>query len=102
MKFIFISLLISFTSFNPFEDTCDDLKFEVKVIHTTNGLDNGTIDVTVTKSSSEVKVFLYSEGENENKLDVKLDELNKLKSGTYMLVLQNSKCHAVKRDIIIK
>ena len=101
MKFIFISLLISFSSFNPPVDNCDDLKFEVKVTHTTNGLDNGIIDVTVTKGSSNLDVFLYGDIRSKNKLKVKIDELKNLASGTYILILQNDKCSTVKRDILI-
>ncbi len=104
MKFLLVSLLISFSYFNsqPESLDCDDLKFNIEVIHTSNGLDNGIIDVTITKSTSKVKVYLYSEGKSANKLNIKLDDLKKLKAGTYMLVLQNDNCYAVKRDIVIR
>lgn len=102
MKFLLISVLIAFSSFNSETEPCKDLTYDIKLTHTSGGQDNGIIEVTITKSASKVKTYLYSEGKTENKLDVKLDELTRLKAGTYMLVLQNDICYAVKRDIIIK
>lgn len=102
MKFILISVLLAFSSFNTTSDICDDLKFDIEVTHTTNSLDNGIIDVTITKGNTSVKAFLYGKSRSNNKLNIKIDELKSLSSGTYTLVLQNKNCSSVKSDIIIK
>ena len=102
MKFIFISLLIAISSFSFQSDTCGDLKFDIEVTHTSGGIGNGIIDVTIIKSSSKAMAYLYGDEKSKNKLNIDPDQLNKLKAGTYMLVLQNDQCYAVKRDIIIK
>ncbi len=102
MKLLLISVLIAISPFNLETEPCKDLTYDIKLTHTSDGKDNGIIEVTITKSSSKVKAFLYSEGKSGNKLDVKLDELTHLKAGKYILVLQNKECSSVKRDIIIK
>ena len=102
MKVVLVSVLVVFSSFLPNEQECDQLKFEINIVHTTDGRDNGKIEVSNIDSPSQVKAFLYGNGKNKNKLDVKIEKLVKLGSGTYTLVLQNNKCSAVKRDIIVR
>lgn len=102
MKIILISVLLAFSSFNSAINECDELKFDFKIVNTSNGLDNGAIEVKITKSSSKVKAYLYSYGKSDNRLGVKTDELDNLRKGKYMLVLQNDNCFAAERDIIIK
>jgi len=104
MKFLLVSLLISFSYFNSQLESldCDDLKFSIEVTHTSNGQDNGIINVTIVKSETKAKAFLYGKLKSNNKLGVNPTELTGLKSGKYILVLQNKECSSVKRDIIIK
>ena len=102
MKFILISVLLGFSSFSTTSDVCDDLKFDIEVTHTTDGLNNGKIDVTITKGLQNVKAFLYAKSRGNNRLNIKIDELKNLPSGTFTLVLQNKNCSSVKSDIIIK
>ena len=101
MKIVFVSVLVVIASFLPKEQECDQLKFDINVVHTTGGLDNGKIEVTNIESPSKVRAFLYGD-KRENRLDVKVEKLDKLKSGTYILILQNKKCSTVKRDIVVK
>jgi len=89
-------------SYLPNEDECDQLKFDVSIVDTTNGLDNGTIEVSIVKSSSKVRAYLYGDKKSKNRLDVRIDKLNKLPAGTYLLVLQNNDCSAVKRNLVVK
>ncbi len=103
MKLVLFSIIIVLSSFSAVEDEfCDDLKFSIEVTHTSSGLDNGVIDVVIIKSESKAKAYLYGESKNKNKLDVELSELTGLKSGKYILVLQNKKCSTVEHDIIIR
>jgi len=102
MKIVFASVLVVLASFIPKEQECDQLKFDINVVHTTNGLDNGKIEVVNIDSPSKVRAFLYGDKRDKNRLDVKVEKLDKLKAGTYILILQNKKCSSVKRDIIVK
>ena len=102
MKIVFVSVLLFLASFISKEQECDQLKFEINVVHTSDGLDNGKIEVTNIDSPSKVRAFLYGDKREKNKLDVKVEKLEKLKPGTYILILQNKKCSSVKRDIIVK
>jgi len=81
---------------------CDGLKFEIEIIHTTSNLNNGIIEVTVIKSNSKVRVFLYGDLKSKNRLDVKPSELTQLAAGTYLLVIRDDKCNKIKRDIVIE
>lgn len=95
--------MLLFSSISSTEKNyCDDLKFSIEVTHTTNGTNNATLEITVIKSASKVKAYLYGDTKSKNKLNVELTELTDLPSGKYILVLQNNKCSSVKRDIIIK
>jgi hypothetical protein len=102
MKIVLVGVLVIFTSFLPREQECDQLKFDINIVHTTDGQDNGKIEVSNINSPSQVKAFLYGNGKNKNKLDVKIENLEKLGVGTYTLILQNKKCSTVTRDIIIR
>ena len=102
MKIVFASVLVVIASFLPKEQECDQLKFDVNVVHTTEGLDNGKIEVINIDSPSKVRAFLYGDKRDKNRLDVKVEKLDKLKAGTYILILQNKKCSSVKRDIVVK
>ena len=102
MKIVLIGVLVVFTSFLPKEQECDQLKFEVNIVHTTDGRDNGKIEISNIDSPSEVRAFLYGNGKNNNVLDVKIEKLVKLGAGSYTLILQNKKCSAVKRNIIVR
>ena len=102
MKLIFVSVLLAMVSLLSKEEQCDTLKFDLEITHTTDGLDNGKIEVTILESPSRVKAFLYGDKKNKNRLDVKIDKLVKLQAGTYVLVLQNKECSSVKNNIIIK
>jgi hypothetical protein len=102
MKLFFISVLLMGMSFLPKEEECDQLKFDTSIVHTTNGLDNGTIEIAIIKSSSKVRAFLYGDKKSKNRLDVRIDKLNKLPAGTYLLILQNNECSATKRNLVIE
>ena len=102
MKIVFASVLVIIASFLPKEQECDELKFEINVVHTTDGLENGKIEVIDIDSPSKVRAFLYGDKRDKNRLDVKAEKLDKLKAGTYVLILQNKNCSSVKRDIIVK
>ncbi len=102
MKIAFVSVLVVLTSFLPKEQECDQLKFDINIVHTSDGLNNGKIEVSNVDSPSPVRAFLYGNGKDKNLLDVKIEKLIALKAGTYILILQNKKCSTVKRDIIVK
>ena len=102
MKIVFASVLVIIASFLPKEQECDELKFEINVVHTTEGHENGQIEVINIDSPSKVRAFLYGDKRDKNRLDVKVEKLDKLKAGTYVLILQNKNCSSVKRDIIVK
>ena len=102
MKIVIASVLVVIASFLPKEQECDQLKFDINVVHTTDGLDNGKIEVINIDSPSKVRAFLYGDNKGKNRLDVKIEKLDKLQAGTYILILQNKECSAVKRDIIVK
>lgn len=102
MKLLIFSSVVFLLSFTNLPQTCDDLKFDVKVTNTTNGQNNGKLDVTIIKSSSKIHAYLYGDTKSKNKLNVGLDDLINLESGTYTLVLQNNECSAVKQGIEIK
>lgn len=102
MKLLLISSVVFLLSFSSLQQACDDLKFDIKITNTTNGLNNGKIEITITRSSSKVHAFLYGDAKQKNKVDVDPDDLINLQAGTYMLVLQNDQCYEVKQDIIIK
>lgn len=102
MKLLLISSIVALMSFTVLQKSCDDLKFDIKITSTSSGLDNGKIEVTIIKSTSNVRAYLYGDTRKKNKLDVSVDDLINLEAGTYTLVLQNNDCSAVKRDIEIK
>jgi hypothetical protein len=102
MKLFFIGVLFFTFTLVAGQPPCNGLKFEVKVTHTTDNLDNGKIEVTIIKSAAGVKAFLYGDKKSKNRLDVKPDQLTQLAAGTYQLVLQDNNCSTLKRDIIIK
>ncbi len=102
MKVFIFSLLLVISSFTYERQDCDQLKFEVNITHSSDGLNNGIIEVVELKSTSKVKAFLYGDKKSKNRLDVKIDKLNNLEAGKYLLVLQNKDCSSVKKDIIIQ
>ena len=102
MKIVFASVLVAILSFIPKEQECDQLKFDIHVVHTSSGLDNGKIEVSKIDSPSKVRAFLYGDNKSKNRLDVKVEKLIKLPAGTYILILQNSQCSSVTHDIIVK
>ena len=102
MKLFLVGLILFASSFSLQNETCDDIKYEIEIIHTSNGLDNGQIEVNILSSSSKVKANLFGKDPSLNKIDVEIDELNNLSAGTYVLVLQNDQCSTVKSDIVIK
>jgi len=102
MKLFFISILLAITSLTSIEEQCDTLKFDLEITHTTGGHDNGKIEVIILASHSGVKAFLYGDKKSKNLLDVKINKLDNLQAGTYLLILQDNECSSVKRDIIIK
>jgi hypothetical protein len=102
MKLFFISVLLMGMSFLTNNEECDQLKFDINIVHTTSGLANGIIEVSVIKSASKVRAFLYGDKKSKNRLNVRIDKLNKLQAGTYLLVLQNNDCSTVKRNLVVK
>ncbi len=84
---------------------CADLQYVLTVFDTTDGLNNGRIEVKITKSSSRVKAYLYSKKGNQRqnrKEGAELNTLINLAPGHYILVLQNRSCSVVEKDIHIK
>lgn len=102
MRLLILSSIVILLSFTVPLKKCDDIQYDIKILHTTGGLNNGKIEITITKSSSSVSAYLYGDVKSKNKLNVKIDQLNNLKTGVYILVLQNKECSTVQRDIIIR
>ncbi len=102
MQLLFISVLLAFSTNFISTEPCEELICEIEITDSSEGLNNGMIEVIIVKSSSKVKAYLYGDNRSKNKLNVDIDKLNKLEPGSYLLVLQNNKCSIVKHDIIIK
>ncbi|MCB0496924.1 MAG: hypothetical protein KDC79_12370 [Cyclobacteriaceae bacterium] len=102
MRLLVISSIVMLFSFTIPNQECDDIKFDVEISNTTNGLNNGKIDVTIIKTSSKVRAYLYGDKRSKNKLNVEIDELKGLEAGKYTLILQNKVCSVVKQDIVIE
>ena len=102
MKFVLLSLLVAYGYHMPDHDQCEQLKYSLEIIHTTNGLNNGKINVEIIKSQSEVTAYLYAESRANNKLGVKISKLVALPAGKYKLVLQNTECSIVEKNLIIE
>lgn len=102
MKLFLVGILFFTSSFVEVEPFCDELKFDLEITHTSEGLDNGKIEVTILKGESNVTAFLVGDTVKKNRLGVKLKELSQLPAGTYILILENDICSQTKRDIVIK
>lgn len=102
MKLFLVGLLFFSSTFSFDEPPCDELQFEITVINTTQGLDNGKIEISLKKRASNVKANLFGDRSSKNRIGVKINELTKLSSGTYILILQNDKCFELKKDIVIQ
>ena len=99
-------LLVFFMAARPAPvPDCDGLQYKLTITHTSNGENNGRIEVEIIKSSSRVRAYLYIKKGNQrknSKEDVSVDELTGLAAGHYVLILQDAKCSAVEHDLVIK
>jgi hypothetical protein len=101
MKLLLLSGLLFFSTYLPGDETCTNLKINVSVIHSTNNLSNGRIEVDVEKGQPPYKVYLFAEKPKNNLLDVKFRDLKDLAAGDYILVVQDKEGCNVKENIVV-
>jgi len=102
MKILLISGLLNLWAFLPGGINCDNLKLDISLTHTTNGKANGKIEVVVQRGAGPFKVFLFASKREDNLEDVKFKDLKDLKSGEYILVVQDKESNCTfKQNVII-
>jgi hypothetical protein len=102
MKIVFASVLFIFSALMPDNPACDSLIIKTKIIHTTDGVSNGEITVSIVKGKPPYKVFLFAEKIENNLFDVELDDLINLSSGKYILVIQDDADCTTQEKLILK
>ena len=102
MKLLIISGLFFVSALMPDNPVCDNLKFKTKITHTTAGVSNGEIVISIVKGKSPYKVFLFADKLENNLLDVGLDDLKNLAAGKYILVVQDAADCTKQEKLVLK
>lgn len=90
MKVLLLSGLLLISSYLSETSDCDSIQLVLDINHTTDGRNNGKINVTVEKGEAPFKIYLFADRRSDNLLDVKFKDLKNLKPGDYIIVVQDS------------
>ena len=94
MKILLFSGLLFISTLVTEKSDCDSIQLDLGITHTSEGKNNGKIEVTVEKGRAPFTVYLFAAKREDNLEDVKFKDLKDLKRGDYILVVQDkdNKC----------
>ena len=84
-----ITFLLFISSFVVSENDCDLVKVEAKVVHSTDGQNNGSITLSLEGVSGKRKIHVIGGSPGQNQLNLKSNQINNLSSGVYDIVVQD-------------
>jgi len=68
---------------------CDEIEVKLDITPTSEGKQNGKIVMNFEKSTTSYTSFIFSGADNNNRLDVKNNEISDLQKGDYNLYIQD-------------
>jgi len=101
MKVLLFSGLLLVSTLFPAVTDCDSIQLDLQVTHTSDGNNDGKIEVSVEKGQAPFKVYLFADKRSDNLLDVKFKDLKNLKAGNYLLLVQDSGGECTYRQNVI-
>lgn len=102
MKVLLFSVILFILANVPGIPVCNDIQLSLITTNTSEGQNNGKIEVKVEKGHPPFKVYLYAEKRKDNKLDIKFKDLENLAPGKYLLVVQDKGECTFQESIVIK
>lgn len=90
----FCLLTVGFSHATIWLQDCDKIEAETEVVNTSNGLDNGQVEVKVTKGSERgIKyIFCVVSGKVLNESRFEINILTGLPAGDYFCLISNADC----------
>jgi hypothetical protein len=102
MKVLLLSGLLFISTLNSEKSICDNIQLELSITNTTEGRDNGKIEVEVVKGKAPYKVFLFASKPKVNLVNIKIKDLKNLPAAEYLLIVQDQSNCRVQQTVIIK
>jgi hypothetical protein len=93
MRSLNVFVIIAFLAFLPGKSfgQCRDINVKSKITHTTNGLNNGSVELEINgNSGQELSINLFGPQKN-NRLDLSESIITNLEKGNYIIVVSGRK-----------
>ena len=102
MKVLLLSGLLFISTLTSEKSNCDNIQLDITITHSSQGSNNGKIEVEVKKGKAPFRAYLFADDKSNNLHDVALDELVSLSAGSYILVIQDANNCSVHKKIKLK
>ena len=89
-RFNFLLIIVLLGGFNATAQNCD-IETTNEVVNTANGKSTGSITVTISNDSKDIKLFLLNQGEDQARKEIKSRKIEKLKAGRYEFIIIDTK-----------
>jgi len=102
MKALIMSLLFFGSGYTQATDPCENTHLEISVSDTSDGINNGTIEIEVEKLTDPVKIYLYGDDRSQNQLNIKTKKIEHLAIGGYYLIVQDGAGCTKSKKVVIR
>lgn len=102
MKLAFLVASLLYGIFITPEPPCDDLKVKAKVTHTTEGKDNGSVEIEVEGGEKPYSFFFLDKDFNPIKHELSKSIINGLPKGKVKYIIRDKNECFQSEDLIIQ
>lgn len=89
-RFNFLLIIFLLSGLRLMAQNCD-IETTNEVVNTSGGKNTGSISITISNDSKDIKLFLLNKGEEKAKEEIKTRKIEKLKAGRYEFIIINTK-----------
>lgn len=89
-RFNFLLIIFLLSGVYASAQNCD-IETTNEVVNTISGKSTGSITVTISNDSKDIKLFLLNQGEESAKEEIKTRKIEKLKAGRYEFIIIDTK-----------